>query len=39
MRISLFSIVGILILIAVYWAGSRNALAGVISAVRGAVGA
>jgi hypothetical protein len=35
MRIGLFSIVGILILVAVYWAGTKNVVGGLIGAVRG----
>lgn len=35
MRIGLFSIVGIIILVAVYWAGTQNLVGGAIAAVRG----
>lgn len=37
MRISLFSIVGVLFVAAVYWAGSRNVLGGVIGGARSLV--
>lgn len=35
MRIGLFSIVGIIILVGVYWAGTRNLIGGAVAAVRG----
>jgi len=35
MRVGVFSIFGLIILAVVYWAGTKNFLGGLISAVRG----
>jgi len=35
MRIGIFSIVGLLILAVVYWAGTKNFVGGLIGAIRG----